>query len=123
MSTLSILRNALKLNAENIKDLAHSLAATKHAAHKWVQADPAFADDARASVAKRKAVLARAVEMQKRTKVEIAAIFQRERIARKYEAVFGKKPDQNIYTLAEQEAMLDTLLAEKSAEAALAVAQ
>lgn len=112
--TLTILRNALKLNAAAINEMELNVSYLKQEVKAWKRNDEiAYAISAQADVTKAKAKLARAVDLQKRMKVEIAAIFRIARIERKYLTVFGKLPSTTIATTYEQEAMLDALIAEK----------
>lgn len=113
--TLTILRNALKLNAAAINELELNVTYLKQEVKAWKRNDEiAYAISAQADVRKASAKLAKAVDLQKRMKVEIAAIFRIARIERKYLTVFGKLPSTSIATTFEQEAMLDALIAEKA---------
>jgi hypothetical protein len=121
MSNLSILRNSLKLNADVITLLQFAVKECKlEAAHWRKQGEMAYFVEACADRRKHERKLEKAVEMQLRIKAEISTIFRKERIRRKYLKVFGKLPEQNLHTTQEQEAMLDTLLAEQKSELALA---
>jgi hypothetical protein len=120
MSNLSFLRNALKLNADLIAMIEFAKKEAKLQAADWKSAgETAFFIEACDEAEMYKKKLANAVAHQRRTKVEIQAIFRKDRIRAKYLKVFGKLPEQQIYTTVEQEAMLDTLLAEKQAAAAM----
>lgn len=120
MSNLSILRNSLKLNADVITFLQFSVKEFKMEAARWKeQGETAYFVEACADRRKHEVKLARAVAMQDRMKEEVATIFRKERIRVKYMQVFGKWPEQQQCTTYEQEAMLDTLLAEQKAELAL----
>lgn len=113
MATLTILRNTLKLNACKINKLQFEILTTKQEASAWRKAlETAFFAAACIDCRKLAKKLVKAVELQKRVKVEIAAIFRNERIIRKYTKVFGKCPTSPLVTSFEQEAMLDALLAE-----------
>lgn len=116
MSNLSVLRNHLKLNADVITMLQCAMLEARMEAAAWkAQGETAYfiaaCDDAR----KFKRKLERAVEMQRRTKVEIQAIFRKEHIRQMYLFVFGKLPEQQINTSHEQHAMLSALAAERRA--------
>lgn len=118
MSTLSILRNSLKQNADVITMLQNAIIeANYHGREYEAEGEIAYSVTEFTKARKLKVKLATAVAMQKRIKVEIAAIFRQARVTRKFVAVFGFAPHQPLTTSVEQEAMLDTLLAEK-AEAA-----
>jgi hypothetical protein len=120
MTTLSILRHALKLNATVITEYLFDLACLRQEAKAWRQAaETAYFVDTWEDIRKLRTKLGKAADMQKRIKVEIAAIFRNERIVRKYVKVFGKTPNVQLTTSHEQEAMLDRLLLDREAEAAL----
>jgi hypothetical protein len=117
MTTLSILRHHLKSNLFHINFLQDEIAAATWEIsqfYKAKNAEGAFYEER--DRAKLRKELAKMVAMQKRIKVEIAAIFRNARIARKYVLVFGKLPVQQLTTSIEQEAMLDTLLAERKVQ-------
>lgn len=117
MTTITILRNTLKLNAEVIALSQYAALEAKLEAATWkAQGEIGFFVAACKDMAKAKAKLAKQVALQKRTKVEIAAIYRNERIARKYLKVFGQLPTKQLMTSVEQEAMLDRLLAERHAQ-------
>jgi hypothetical protein len=126
MSTtaLSMLRHHLKSNLFHINFLQDEIrAATWEITQFYNANNPEGAYYEERDRAKLRKQLAKLVDMQKRIKVEIAAIFRNERIQRKYVKVFGKLPQQQIATSHEQEAMLDQLLKEKSASEALAISE
>lgn len=116
MSTLSILRHTLKLNASVVNDQQNIVAFLKEEIKAWKRAgETAYSADAEGDLRKEKAKLAKLVDMQKRVKVEIAAIFRNERIKTLYAYVFGNQPEQQQYTSYEQEKMLMALAAERRA--------
>ena len=115
MTTIAILRNTLKLNAEVITMSHCAIAEAQSEARAWkAQGEMAFYVDACVDVRKAKIKLAKQVELQKRVKLEIAAIYRNDRIARKFLRVFGQLPTKQLTTSVEQEAMLDRLLAERA---------
>lgn len=115
MTTLSILRNTLKLNAAAIRVLELEAALLKTEARSWKNSgETAYFVSTCNDVRKVKAKVAKAVDLQKRIKAEIATIFRICRIERKYLLVFGKLPTTSTTTTYEQEAMLDTLLQEQA---------
>jgi len=123
MSNLSILRNSLKLNADVITLLHCAIKEFKTEAAAWKnQGETAYFVEACVDRQKHERKLEKAVEMQRRIKAEVSTIFRKERIRRKYLKVFGKLPEQNLHTTQEQEAMLDTLLAEQKVDLALVFA-
>lgn len=114
MSNLSILRNSLKLNADVINLLQCATLEFKIEAVEWKkQGETAYFIEACNDRRKHKAKLVKAVEMQKRIKAEISALFRGERIKAKYARVFGQPVQASAATSYEQEAMLDALLAER----------
>lgn len=116
MATVQILNNALALNAQVINKLQNEIKYLKAEASSWkLNGETAFFISTCIDVRKNKAKLAKAVELQRRIKAEVAAIFRAERIKRKYVLVFGKLPFQTAMSF-EQEAMLDKLILEKEAE-------
>jgi hypothetical protein len=118
MATMSILRHALALNAKEITAMQASVAQFKVEAKAWrEQGEQAYAVAASKDVEKHRASLSKLVTMQRKIKAEIHAIERNERITRKYAIVFGKAPILQSKTSYEMESMLDTLLAEKQAEA------
>lgn len=124
MNNLSILRHALKLNADVITMTHCAVAEFKLEAAAWkAQGETAYFEAACDDARKHKRKLARSVEQQRRIKLEIVTYFRNERIKRKYLKVFGKLPEQALYTSHEQEVMLDRLLSEQQAEASLAIAE
>lgn len=117
MTTLSILNLTKRLNAAAINAQEIDIKLLRTEAKAWKeQEETAFFVSTCEDIRRKRAKLVKMREMQKRIKVEIAAIFRNERIVRKYESVFGKKPFQCLTTSVEQEAMLDTLIAERDAE-------
>lgn len=116
MSNLSVLRNALKLNAEVIKYIEYAITEAKAEAKSWkAQGETAFFVAACEDRRKHELKLAKAVEMQKRTKAEIATTVRKEAIRRMFLFVFGKCPEQQVNTSQEQYKMLTTLAAERRA--------
>jgi len=122
--TIAILNTAKQLNAavisnlHDVLDVCLSCGKTYRDAGMYNNANIQYAQARKYSVK-----LVKAVEKQKRIKVEIAAHFRVERIKRKYLKVFGTLPSQQIATSHEQEAMLDRLLCEKQANYALAISE
>lgn len=116
MTTMSILRNALKLNAKEINVQQNAVTYHKQEAIAWrKQGELAFSVAAYEDVKRHRASLAKLVTMQRKMKVEVHAIERNERIARKYEFVFGKPPVVQSKTSYEMEDMLDVLVSEKLA--------
>lgn len=90
MANLSLLRNHLRLNANVITSLHVDVLTLKSEVKAWKeQKELAFMHGARIDLAKARAKLAKAVETQKRIKVEIATYFRELRIEAKFLKLFG----------------------------------
>jgi hypothetical protein len=121
MSNLSVLRNALKLNAELINFIQYAIFEFKAEAARWkLEGETAYFIAANEDRRKHEKKLAKAIEMQKRTKAEIATAVRKEAIRRMFLFVFGKCPEQQVNTSQEQYKMLATLAEERRAALRLA---
>jgi len=119
MATITILRASLKMNAEKIRKAEVEIHEFKAEASAWkLQGAQTYFIAACKDVRKHKVKLAKLVALQRSIKSEITAFFRNERITRKYQVVFGKPPIVQSSTSYEMEDMLDTLIAEKNAQAA-----
>lgn len=117
MTCITILRNTLNMNAAVITAIHTDIDITRaEAAAHHKNGDIAFCIAANEEVAHLKLKLAKKVALQKRVKVEIAALFRNARIERKYTDIFGKPPTKQVSTSYEQEAMLDSLIADRDAD-------
>lgn len=119
--TQQIIQSAMALNARSIHQKEVDIKNLIVEAKAWKeQGEASFSADAYKDAAKERSKLRKLVGKQQRMKVELQAVYRNERIRVKFVKVFGPHNNQlrQTYTSVEQEAMLDSLLAEKAAKVA-----